>query len=79
MRFPTTEASGEYKFTCIDRGIGMSDEFQKKMFEPFTQESSETLYNHSGIGLGLSVVKKTDRQNGRPHKRYKQKEFRNEI
>lgn len=57
---------GEYKFTCIDRGIGMSDEFQKKMFEPFAQESSETLYNHSGIGLGLSVVKKlTDKMGGR--------------
>ena len=36
------------------------------MFEPFAQESSETLYNHSGIGLGLSVVKKlTDKMGGR--------------
>ena len=38
-----------------DNGIGMSDEFQKKMFEPFTQEK-ETMAN-MGSGLGLFIVK----------------------
>ncbi len=38
-----------------DNGIGMSEEFQKKMFEPFTQEK-DTMAN-MGSGLGLSIVK----------------------
>lgn len=38
-----------------DNGIGMSDEFQKRMFEPFTQEK-ETMAN-MGSGLGLFIVK----------------------
>lgn len=38
-----------------DNGIGMSEEFQKKMFEPFTQEK-DTMAN-MGSGLGLAIVK----------------------
>ncbi len=38
-----------------DNGIGMSEEFQKKMFEPFTQEK-DTMAN-SGSGMGLAIVK----------------------
>ncbi len=38
-----------------DNGIGISDEFQKKMFEPFTQEK-DTLAN-MGSGMGLAIVK----------------------
>ena len=38
-----------------DNGIGMREEFQKKMFEPFTQEK-DTLAN-MGSGLGLAIVK----------------------
>lgn len=62
------DSYGEYTFTCTDHGIGMSEEFQKRMFEPFSQEASEVLYSSSGIGLGLSVVKKlTDTIGGRIH------------
>ena len=43
-----------------DSGIGMSSEFQKTMFEPFTQEYSSAMKGEavSGTGLGLAIVKK---------------------
>jgi signal transduction histidine kinase/ActR/RegA family two-component response regulator len=50
----------KYGFEVSDTGIGMSKEFQKKMFEPFEQEHDNPLRpgNMSGTGLGLSIVKK---------------------
>ncbi len=52
--------NGEATVDCIvrDNGIGMSAEFQRKMFEPFTQEYSEVSAQSTGSGLGLSIVKK---------------------
>ena len=41
-----------------DNGIGMSEEFQKHLFEPFTQENREEVGKIAGTGLGLSIVKK---------------------
>ena len=46
-----------YQFVCKDTGLGMSKEFQKHAFEPFTQEGKETITSFSGSGLGLSIVK----------------------
>jgi signal transduction histidine kinase/CheY-like chemotaxis protein len=43
-------------FSVSDDGCGMSPEFQKKMFEPFTQEASSLSTNTSGSGLGLAIV-----------------------
>lgn len=43
-------------FTVSDTGIGISDEFKKKLFQPFEQESSEIARNNIGSGLGLSIV-----------------------
>jgi len=45
-------------FRIKDDGIGMSDEFQKNMFEPFLQENRAG-YESSGTGLGLAIVKQT--------------------
>jgi signal transduction histidine kinase/PAS domain-containing protein len=47
-------------FTISDTGIGMSEEFQKKMFDPFTQEQDNPKKDKAiqGSGLGLSLVKK---------------------
>ena len=45
-----------YTITVADTGRGMSPEFQKKMFEPFTQELSSLSTNTSGSGLGLAIV-----------------------
>lgn len=44
-------------FVVRDNGIGMSEAFQQRMFDPFEQESSEVLPQLQGTGLGLSIVK----------------------
>ena len=41
-----------------DTGIGMSQEFQKHIFDEFTRESSTTVSNIQGTGLGMTIVKK---------------------
>ncbi len=46
-----------FEFICEDSGLGMSKEFIKHAFEPFTQENKETTTGFSGSGLGLSIVK----------------------
>ena len=47
-------------FKVIDTGIGMSQKFQKVMFEPFSQESDNPARSSvaAGTGLGLAIVKK---------------------
>lgn len=50
----------EYIHTHIkvdDTGIGMSPEFQAKIFESFERESSDQVHHTSGSGLGMSIVK----------------------
>ena len=42
-----------------DTGIGMSAEFQKRLFEPFSQELRAEVKNVMGTGLGLSIAKKS--------------------
>lgn len=44
-------------FIVRDDGIGMSEEFQKHLFEPFAQESKDIDSSLNGTGLGLSIVK----------------------
>ena len=46
-----------YRSTISDNGIGMSEEFQKHIFEQFTRESNTTLSGVEGTGLGMTVVK----------------------
>ncbi len=47
---------------CKDTGIGMSEEFQKSMFEPFSQEVSSARTSYSGTGLGLAIAKRVVEQ-----------------
>ena len=44
-------------FYVRDNGIGMSEQFQKKLFEPFEQENIARKADQQGTGLGLSIVK----------------------
>lgn len=46
------------RFIVRDNGIGMSDKFIPKMFEPFSQERTEETAHIGGSGLGLSIVKR---------------------
>lgn len=45
------------RFYVRDNGIGMSEEFQKHMYDPFSQEKSELGATIKGTGLGLPIVK----------------------
>ena len=45
------------QFTCADTGIGMSEEFQKHIFEPFTQEMLDARSTYGGTGLGMAITK----------------------
>ena len=48
---------GKYIFTVQDNGIGISEEFMDRLFEPFARESNTTRSGVLGSGLGLAVVK----------------------
>ena len=48
---------GLYRYTFEDNGIGMSEEFQKHIFEEFSREENTTVSGIQGTGLGLSVCK----------------------
>lgn len=45
------------EFTCRDTGVGMSKEFQNKIFEPFAQEHIGSRSKYGGTGLGMPIAK----------------------
>ena len=47
-----------YRFDVQDTGIGMSEDFQKHLFEAFSREESASVAKREGAGLGLSIVKR---------------------
>lgn len=46
------------RYTIADTGIGMTEEFQKHLFEPFNQEKRAYISHENGTGLGLVIVKR---------------------
>ena len=48
---------GQYEFRIKDNGIGMSQEFAKKIFEPFERERTSTISRIQGTGLGMAITK----------------------
>ncbi len=46
-----------YHWTITDTGMGMSEDFLKHIFEPFTQEKNTARSVYQGIGLGMTIVK----------------------
>ena len=46
-----------YEFRIKDNGIGMSEEFQKHIFDEFSREESSTVSGIQGTGLGMSITK----------------------
>ena len=46
------------EFTCRDTGIGMTEAFQKQIFEPFAQEHAGSRTKFAGTGLGMPITKK---------------------
>ena len=45
------------EFVCRDTGIGMTEEFQKCIFEPFAQEHTGSRTKYAGTGLGMPIAK----------------------
>ena len=59
------EGYAAYTFVTEDNGIGMSEEFCRHIFEPFTRESTATVSGIKGTGLGMTITKElVDRMGG---------------
>lgn len=54
---PAKDGYGEFRFTVEDTGIGMTEDFQKHIFEPFVQEKQDARTNYNGTGLGMTITK----------------------
>lgn len=54
---PVDGERSNFRFTIADTGLGMSEEFQKHLFEPFSQENVSGRSSYTGTGLGLSITK----------------------
>lgn len=48
----------DISFSVKDTGIGISNEYRKQLFEPFTQQQGQSFRKYGGTGLGLPIVKK---------------------
>ena len=55
---------GKYQIVVEDTGFGMSEEFQKQIFQPFTRETTFTPVTTVGTGLGMPIVKNLVQQMG---------------
>ena len=56
-QLPGWEGYGIYEFRIKDNGCGMSDDFVKKIFEPFERQANSTVSGIQGTGLGMTIVK----------------------
>ena len=54
---PRNEHFARYRFVVQDDGIGMSEEFQKTLFDPFTREEKSGTNKVQGTGLGMAITK----------------------
>ena len=52
-----TEHYAKYRFVVQDDGIGMSEAYQKTLFEPFTREEKSGTNRVQGTGLGMAITK----------------------
>lgn len=59
---PSDGGEAEFRFVCADTGVGMSEEFQSRAFEPFAQEADAA--GSGGIGLGLAIARELTEQMG---------------
>ncbi len=53
----STQGKGIFEFQVSDTGIGMSQEFVKTVFSPFTRERTSTVSGIQGTGLGMAITK----------------------
>ena len=53
----TNPGRAAFEFRCRDNGIGMSEDFTKTIFDPFTREETTTVSSIQGTGLGMAITK----------------------
>lgn len=58
VKIVVSENNQKINVDVVDNGIGISEEFQKNLFEPFSQEETGYTRKYDGTGLGLALVKK---------------------
>ncbi len=59
------DKTANFRFVISDTGIGIGEDFKEHIFEPFTQEHQDARTHYSGVGLGMSIVKKlVEQMNG---------------
>lgn len=51
------ETASNYVLQCVDDGIGMSDEFLSKIFDPFARADDRRVANRTGTGLGMAITR----------------------
>ncbi len=51
------DSHSRVRFTVRDNGMGMSEEYQKVIFEPFTREENEVTHQIQGTGFGMAITK----------------------
>ena len=54
---PRNEHYAKYRFVVQDDGIGMSEDFQKTLFDPFTREEKSGINKVQGTGLGMAITR----------------------
>jgi signal transduction histidine kinase len=54
---PDPDHAGMIVFTVTDTGIGISDKYLEKLFDPFSQADASTTREHGGTGLGLTITR----------------------
>jgi signal transduction histidine kinase/ActR/RegA family two-component response regulator len=57
QELPDVDGRAIYRFEFTDTGIGMSEQFQKRIFEEFSQEENGSRTNYNGTGLGMAITK----------------------
>ena len=55
----TEDGYAVYRFVVSDNGMGMSENFQEHMYEPFERQKNTTMSGVPGTGLGLTIVRRT--------------------
>ena len=53
-----TQMQDQIAFSVTDSGIGISEDYQERIFEPYTQESEGFTKNFQGVGLGMALTKR---------------------
>jgi len=64
VKIDLSQSNDHLSLSIVDTGVGMSNDYQERMFRPFTQESEGFTKTYQGIGLGLALVKRYTELNG---------------